>query len=212
MKNCVTVLSLLLCTVSIHLYAQSLEVTFYGQRHSLSNQKSGTTKNGATGGMYFYFAGDFGDWAESEIHPGDFALGWAMDSYVGFGTLNSSFAFDLSADIFGLTGRYKLNNSDLCGFFYDPIQLYGTPLGSYFGSKLNLKYIHDRFQLNFERGGGGMFTGFIAPNELQQTMHAVSLQYRFGSSVWFGGIRYSTLSNNSSDRGNAFMVYVGFGE
>lgn len=141
--------------------------------------------------------------------PGEFVLGWAMAVYVGYGSFGSETRLDLSDDIFGLTGRYKLKNGDVVGFFYDPVQVYSTPIGGYFGSKIEVKYIHEPFKAKLERGGSGIFNGFLSPNELQQTLHAASVQYRFGDSTWFLGLRYSALSDKSNSLGNGIMLYVG---
>lgn len=190
--------------------AQDFEFLFYGQQHSKLEKSTGITTHGITGGIYFYAAGDFGSWGEREIHPGEFAMGWAIDNYVGMGSFNSAFAIDIASNIFGITGRYRIDNENLVGIYYDPVDLYGTPVAGYFGSKMVLKYIYQRVQLNAERGGYGTFTGWLSPTTGKDSFYAFSVHYRL-SQTYIVGFRYSGVSDQST-KGSSVALQFGFGE
>ncbi|MDP1676363.1 MAG: hypothetical protein Q8L88_05800 [Bacteroidota bacterium] len=188
--------------------AQGFSFYGYGQRYSSQKRLSGITSSGYTGGIFFDWGGDFGSYDSKTMKPQTFTLGWAMDGFAGLGTFDSGIGIDLGVDIFGLTGRYKINNDNIAGFFYDPIVIYATPVGGYVGSKLILKYSYKDFQINVARGGNGFFYGCFVPKE-DEPLHSFEFQYWFGSED-FAGLRYSNIPYHNS-KGSAMMLFYGFG-
>lgn len=209
MKKTFLLLAVVL-TSSAAAYAQGSEFFLYAQRHSQVDHSNGQTKSGYTGGISLVLAGDMGSWSERELLPGKFALGWETHDYVGFGTFNSSFALDLTTDIFGISGRYRIDNDNMVKVVYDPVDLNFVPVGGYFGSRIGLKYSYRQFLFTAERGGFGVFSGFLSPGLNKNLLHSVSAQYQPEKSSWFAGARYQHVSDNSNS-GNSLMAFFGFG-
>lgn len=183
--------------------------TFFGylQRYD-SQKKSDPAISGYTGGVFCEIGGDFGKYNSKVMASKTFGFGWALDVFAGMGSYNSKLTAELSADIFGVTGRYKIDNENTVGLFYDPIVVYATPVGGYIGSKLVLKYSYKDFQLNIARGGAGFFYGCIVPKE-DGSLHSIELQYWLGE-PYFVGVRYSSIPFNDN-MSSGIMLFYGFG-
>ena len=210
-KRVLLVIVLLSAVCSSPTLSNAQGFTFFGYLQRYDSQKmSDPAISGYTGGVFCEFGGDFGKYSSKAMAPKTFGFGWAMDVFVGLGTYNSKLAAELSADIFGITGRYKIDNDNTVGLFYDPIVVYATPVGGYIGSKLVLKYSYKDFQLNVARGGAGFFYGCIAPKE-DGHLHSVELQYWLGEPYFdFVGVRYSSIPFNDS-KSSGIMLFYGFG-
>ncbi|MBK9247647.1 MAG: hypothetical protein IPM69_05925 [Ignavibacteria bacterium] len=208
MKSFFIILSTFISCTST-LYSQ--EFTFFGYAQKYESQKINNPQlSGYTGGIFCEFGGDFGKYSSKTIAAKTFSFGWASDVLVGLGSFNSKLAAEISADIFGLTGRYKIDNDNTVGMFYDPIVVFSTPVGGYIGSKVVLKYSYKDIQLNISRGGAGFFYGCIVPKE-DGSMHTVELQYWLGEPYFdFVGLRYSSMPFNES-KSSGIMLFYGFG-
>ncbi len=208
----VSFVMVLLSTVCIcPLISTAQGFTFFGYLQRYDSQKlNDPSISGYTGGIFCEYGGDFGKYSSKDLAPKTFGFGWAMDVFVGLGTYNSKLTAELSADIFGITGRYKIDDENMVGMFYDPIVVYATPVGGYIGSKLVLKYSYKDIQLNIARGGAGFFYGCIAPKE-DGPLHSVELQYWLGKPYFdFVGVRYSSIPFNESSS-SGIMLFYGFG-
>jgi hypothetical protein len=188
--------------------AQGATIFGYAQRYEAQKKSSTIKQSGYTGGIFFEWGGDFGSYDSKTMTPKTFGLGWAMDGFAGLGTFDSGIGIDLGVDIFGITGRYKIDASNMVGMFYDPIVIYATPVGGFVGCKLVLKYSYKDIQVNIARGGTGFFSGCFVPKE-GDPLHTVELQYWFGEED-FAGVRYSNIPYNQS-KASAIMLFYGFG-
>jgi hypothetical protein len=154
----------------------SIEGYLYAQRYAGTHQ--GIDSTGYTAGGYVQL-----EWTRTKGEALSFGL--ASEIAAGLGEFDSDVAIELTADLLGGVGRYKINQDNEVGLFYEPIEIFATPVGGFIGSKLALRYRFKRLQLEVARGGNGFGYGWLVPKDGGATVLA-SLQYLMPGHSTFG--------------------------
>lgn len=151
---------------------------FYGARYTVDGPRDKGA--GYTGGAYLSF-----DWNQPASTTSTH-LGLISELQFGMGYMpGTAIGIDLIADILGIGGRLEISEDFQVGFFFEPAELYATPIGGYIGSKLMLKAAFRQLQLEVGRGGNGIFYGWLLPKD-DQSLQIATLQYLGGGNRTFG--------------------------
>jgi hypothetical protein len=173
---------------------------FYGQRYSVSGLRDHGA--GYTGGGYLSF-----DWNSPSSKTSNH-IGLITECQVGLGTMpDVLIGIDLIADLLGIGGRYEINKDFQLGFFFEPVEIFATPVGGYIGSKLVAKVSFRQLQLELGRGGNGVFYGWVVPKD-GEALQLVSLQYLAPGDRTFG-LRYLRVPSRENV-GTGIMLYLGW--
>ncbi len=200
-----SILTLLFTMTLLSQKMTKTELYGYGQFYHYTEKTPAIVSNGGTAGMYVLL-----DWNDMDLQleKQTIAFGTKTEFMAGFGSVNSSFAFDLIADIFGIAGQYQIDTHNSAGIFYEPIELVATPFSSFVGSKMEMKYCYNNIQVAVSRGGNGFVYGCIVPKDAS-VMHTVAVQYLMKETMV--GIKYSDIAFDRKS-GSGIMLFFGFYE
>lgn len=198
-RGAMLVLFVILCApAGAHAEMTFSNVYFYGARYT-RDEGTGYT-GGAYGSLDWGLKGDTKGTHVGLISEIQIGLGYVPGTLIGV---------DLIADILGIGGRLDITKDFQLGVFYEPAELYATPIGGYIGSKLMLKAAYWRIQLEAGRGGNGIVYGWLLPKD-EDVLQIASLQYVDGGNRTFG-VRYLRAPHGAGEFvGQGVMLFIGW--